>query len=211
MPNWVYTKMTVRGSKDGLDAFAEKAARKYTVKTMDFPTTEIVEKVHDEPLSFWNFIEPEDKDAYFTVADSTRTRDPLNWYNWNVANWGTKWDACDVGTDRDTDDWLDYEFQTAWSPAEPVFSAMAAQHPDLEFEFYCEEEQGWGVVYIGQGGTLRVSRQWDIPNSHADYEDLGRECICESYPDRENFFSDCPRSTAAEELEDISDTLIGSE
>jgi len=37
------------------------------------------------------------------------------------------------------------------------------QHPSLRFEFYNEEEQGWGVVYEGKKGKLKEVASWGIP------------------------------------------------
>ena len=40
-----------------------------------------------------------------------------DWYQWNVNNWGTKWDICDVGILDDTEeDSISFEFSTAWAP-----------------------------------------------------------------------------------------------
>ena len=54
-----------------------------------------------------------------------------NWYSWNCENWGTKWDAVDVGFDDDlwypVDsglDWTVYKFDTAWSAPIPWFRSL---------------------------------------------------------------------------------------
>jgi hypothetical protein len=41
-----------------------------------------------------------------------------NWFNWNIENWGTKWDAYeqDEKSVIRTEDTLTLTFQTAWSP-----------------------------------------------------------------------------------------------
>jgi hypothetical protein len=82
---------------------------------------------------------------------------------------------------------------------------MVAQHPELDFDFSSEEEQGWGAEYTSSDGddvdengvltkSLIMTREWDIPQSHQDYVDLDRECNCESEPDDEEYwFDDCPR------------------
>jgi hypothetical protein len=85
------------------------------------------------------------------------------WYNWNVANWGTKWGAGDVWNDRDdseeiVDGKTSYNFDTAWAPAEPVVAALAEQFPTLEITHrYCEGGMGFAgeVIYRDGGETIR--------------------------------------------------------
>lgn len=224
MPNWVYTSMAVSGKREDLLAFAKKASQRHTtywlsegwIRNEDGTNTKVAEedrKIVEElspesPMSFWNFVAPPqesiDSGEYFGTSgyvEGKKVGDTEgNWYNWNIANWGCKWDANDEELDTDLDklephDQLTYRFSTAWSPAEGVFRAMTEQHPELSFEFHNEEEQGWGVIYEGNEGVLSVSKEWDIPNSHADYVELDREdsCICSHYDDQEDWFEDCPR------------------
>ncbi len=84
------------------------------------------------------------------------------WYNWNVANWGTKWNCGEVWHDRADDDKIDgrtsYNFDTAWSPAEPVVAALAAKFPTLSITHrYCEGGMGFAgqVIYNNGEEVLR--------------------------------------------------------
>jgi hypothetical protein len=125
------------------------------------------------------------------------------WYDWNIREWGTKWDAGDLDFTDHTEDKapsLTYSFQTAWSIPEPVFRAMVEQHPTLDFDFECEEEQGWGVKFTSSDGdegerSLIETESWDIPDSHADYVSRDREdsCSCAWSDDQEDWYDDCPR------------------
>lgn len=45
-----------------------------------------------------------------------------NWYDWSIANWGTKWDAYSSYHDRNRNTIF---FDTAWSSPKPVFDALA--------------------------------------------------------------------------------------
>ena len=38
-----------------------------------------------------------------------------DWYSWSVANWGTKWDACDTDITAHSEDVLQLRFSTAWN------------------------------------------------------------------------------------------------
>jgi hypothetical protein len=41
-----------------------------------------------------------------------------NWYDWRLANWGTKWNAydCELDASRIKQGILEYRFDTAWGP-----------------------------------------------------------------------------------------------
>ena len=47
-----------------------------------------------------------------------------SWYEWNIANWGTKWDAYDISIDEDLGRELIVEFDTAWAPPIGFYDAM---------------------------------------------------------------------------------------
>ncbi len=87
---------------------------------------------------------------------------PDNWYNWNITNWGTKWSAAEVWNDRIDDDGkvdghTSYNFDTAWSPAEPVVAALAEKFPTLRIAHrYCEAGMGYaGEVLYANGAEIR--------------------------------------------------------
>jgi hypothetical protein len=252
MPNWVFTNLSIEGKSEDLQKFMDKASKPYTtyhkgVRYQDedgnwkYDADKINEQVNDSPISFMNFASPEDIDAYFGASDyKPEGYDELSmnekmaiamkhssdgWYDWNVRNWGTKWDACNpsLNSDDPTSGSISYSFDTAWSPAEGAFRQMVEQHPELEFTFYCEEEQGWGVEYLGSDGDLSVIKEWDIPNSHAEYAERDNTdgCVCAwNEDDPEDWYDDCPdkgekikelhEQTLAEveKIEDISEMLV---
>ena len=189
-----------------------------------------IELSEEQPLSFWNFVRPTDEELPYYFGNKTKPEDEPDpnatseermakaleftgsgWYDWNIRNWGVKWDANDENGDTpDLDDLKDhdsisYSFSTAWSIPEPIFRAMIEQHPELDFDFSAEEEQGWGAEYTStdtedEDGKpikeLSLTREWDIPDSHADYVDRDNEdgCSCSHSDDEEDWYDDCPRS-----------------
>lgn len=60
-----------------------------------------------------------------------------NWYDWQLHNWGTKWDACDPNYDYET---KTLDFQTAWSSPEKIILEMSKMFPDLSFDGYFADE-----------------------------------------------------------------------
>jgi hypothetical protein len=179
MPNWVSNQITITAkSKTELDLFVAKAKG---------AESKILEKDSDSLLHFGAFIHPSDEEL--------EKYNEEGWYDWNVENWGTKWDACYIDTTRIFDTRFSYSFQTAWSIPEPVFTAMAEQHPELTFEIWSEEEQGWGAEYHAENGNIVLTKEWDIPDCHADYvaKDEEDNCVCSWNEDQDEWYSDCPR------------------
>jgi hypothetical protein len=136
-----------------------------------------------------------------TATDRASEQD--NWYDWNISNWGTKWDAGDQLFEA-SDTELVYYFNTAWSPPLGVMNAFIKNYPQLEFTFTYEEEQGWGgVITRGSDGELETVKEWDIPDTHAEIARRGGVCFCS---DTAQVFEDC-FSERARLLDTISDRV----
>ena len=70
-----------------------------------------------------------------------------NWYDWNLHNWGTKWDCSNPTYDKEN---KVLEFQTAWSCPDTILQEMFEQFPDLSFEgSFADEDFGSNAGYIG--------------------------------------------------------------
>ena len=124
-----------------------------------------------------------------------------HWYDWNLREWGTKWNAYDTSVENNFDDEivdgiyrLVYHFDTAWSPPENIIYALGHKLNEMElkvtFDWWFEEEQGWGGEMHYDGKSTEIVDQWDIPDSHSDYETRGVDCMCSDMG--EKIFDDCP-------------------
>lgn len=218
MPNWVFNTLLVRGKDLDVKAFREYISQPYQIhyKKSEFDKEqdawvdrETEPETRTGEFLFWNIISPDPElfDEYFATQPRVKSEVPVgdpdwwnaveekrkvsnHWYDWNITNWGTKWDATEVEV-AEIEDGLRYSFQTAWSPVTELLSEkLSPLFPELTFDYEYEEEQGWGGEMTFSNGETSHSREWDIPESHADYEALGRECPCEY--DTEGMFSDCP-------------------
>lgn len=204
MPNWVANRISITGSDAELDRFVEQAGREpatFTAHAKFYDSGEEKGEWRD-PISFANFICPPqealDSGEYWATHGFSKGEEsgntPNNWYNFNIREWDTKWDACHPEVER-TDEGVAVAFETAWSPPEPIFRAMAEQFPELEFDIWWEEEQGFGAELLGTGGELTLVKEWDIPSSHADYvtkDGDGENCVCSHETDKEYWYDDCP-------------------
>jgi len=175
MPNWVYNGLTVEGNPSDITDMVAQLNKpfKQVHDNWDFETQKMEKKLYTYPnpvFAFHNiYNHTEDNvsdDVYVSQPDHSKS--PLDfsgndWYNWNVRNWGTKWDVAVGPEDKYPDTYVEgptpngdnlvvyYNFNTAWSPPVPAIEKLSAQYPSLLFTLSYEEEQGWG----GEGEWLR--------------------------------------------------------
>lgn len=69
-----------------------------------------------------------------------------NWYDWQTANWGTKWNAY---SQNHVEGENEIEFDTAWSTPYEAMVHLSTKYPDVEFEIqYADEDLGQNVGLI---------------------------------------------------------------
>ena len=84
----------------------------------------------------------------------------INWYDWAIANWGTKWNGGEADIDEDpNDDEILIRFDTAWSPPYLWLEALAQNKIPFELEW---EEEG------GERGRITGSENGEISEEELD-------------------------------------------
>lgn len=76
----------------------------------------------------------------------------MDWYQWCINNWGTKWNACEVFVDDNC-----ISFQTAWSVPDPILEAFAyiCDEHNVTFEGkYADEDTGCNTGYISSDNGI---------------------------------------------------------
>ena len=184
MPNWVFNHLTVKGDSKDIDVVKAQLNSPFSKEHTSWnPKTQTLDKsttTYSNPVfAFWNIVRP--TDLYTYAQQSDPNADPKvawsgdNWYDWNIRNWGCKWDVgiaddnhfVDTSMDELKDGGVQYNFDTAWSPPSEAIEKLSSQHPNLTFKLYYEEEQGWGaeVEYINGEGKVIL-----------EYDDRCHEC-----------------------------------
>jgi hypothetical protein len=208
MPNHVFNVVTITSkNEDDLTKLKSLLSKQQPV---EFHFNPVFEK---HVFNFLSIIAPEEEawDEYTgkeikpkpTEMSEIILHKGNDWYNWNIRNWGTKWNAYDVAFSEKYDDKdglieLVYSFYTAWSPPEGVMRGLVKLIKELKldvtFDWTYEEETGWGGSACFDGESLDYE-EYDEPSSHADYVNRDREdsCICSWEDDDEAWFSDCPK------------------
>lgn len=143
MPNWCNNSITIQGPADKILALWAAANA-------------------GDDESLLQALRPMPEALKETVADGGGG---LNWYNWRVDNWGTKWDISCEGLELVTvgdgtaiiSGWAD----SAWSPPIDAFRAYANENEDVYLEIRYFEP---GMSFIGL---------WDSEGGDAYWEDVG--------------------------------------
>lgn len=193
MPNWTMNSVIVSAKTEAeLTEFLDFCDQTHTSHWKDYKTNEVVVDENTKGV-FWNFVTPTDLEAYF--SSETRTPTPagsdiiaeitkqfaegMDWYNWNVRHWGTKWDIPlhrdeigDFDQNNDGDWYFHWYFDTAWSPAVEAYDAMAKRFPNLSFNYEITEEAGFFAGILNYPNGELTSDQFIDSPTHHDYVDV---------------------------------------
>jgi len=135
MPNHVRTNLFVYGNRADVSS--------------------LVETIGDR-MNFERIIPPPENMFQENLGETEREycekHNIPTWYDWQVANWGTKWNAYNTDTVeviRDQPDVMTvcYRFDTAWVCPEPIILRIAEKWPRLELYGDWENEDNgpdWG-------------------------------------------------------------------
>ena len=188
MPNWCENELIVKGGEvDELLKFSEfgKTKKSKLDENQFVPYPEKFKKI-DEEARAWEKkadeyarnITKKQKIAWycgdlltdaqrkaFTDKNGEKPKDGYNLggYEWCCANWGTKWGLCEVsGVIYKEKKKLVYNFDTAWSPPEPLIKKMAEMFPQLEFALkFWEGGMGFKGVIKFKGKDILQNDTFD--------------------------------------------------
>lgn len=166
MPNWFYFTVNVSGEKKDVEQFVEnvKGSEKYETEGREF--------------DFNHFIPQPDNIFRENIGSQKKQElDAIgvpNWYDWNNANWGTKWNAnvesAFVLESNDETMEYEYEISTAWAFPNPVIKAMIDKYPNLDFTIVGAEEGDAYGVYIVSSEDIWDEEEPMIVDEHTDRE-----------------------------------------
>lgn len=147
MPNWIQTEIELSGSEADIKSVIDLIRNEQG--DVDFSKIVPYPKYWECPEKY--FIKPTDIEVkQFGFSDKPRLHSSkfsidvmedypyLDWYNWQVDNWGTKWNANDSYV---ISNYISY--QTAWCFSEPILKKLSELFPNVEFLFkYADEDIG---------------------------------------------------------------------
>ena len=104
-----------------------------------------------------------------------------NWYDWSVANWGTKWDVYSLSDDPlvwdEEINGVYMGFYSAWSPPMAVIAELARRFPDLKFVLdYSDEGGGYAGQAVYEGENCDDNCVEDSVLVEAKNQEMGLTC-----------------------------------
>lgn len=117
-----------------------------------------------------------------------------NWYEWNVNNWGTKWDASVGDWERQDDNNIHLIFDSAWSPPVTLYEYLTEQGWDIE-AYYNEP----GMCFVGKYTSVDGDEYYEY-----DIEDINTiNCIPEDIVDYAGLIDNYEMYKEEQEREDL--------
>jgi hypothetical protein len=213
MPNWVFNTLTIQGPKEQVDSIKDRLNKPYKKMhdnwNMQTREMEVTETTYSNPVfAFHNVVNHTDQnisdEEYLKQPPHTKSsldnmsewhkeieeisKVSNDWYNWNIRNWGTKWDVAVHDGDEypetvlhehkseGEDQWLVYGFNTAWSPPMPVIEKLSALVPNCVVTLSYEEEQGWGGEIEFVNGKMTAESNYDSKCRDCDADNTMEYC-----------------------------------
>lgn len=105
-----------------------------------------------------------ESDVFFHHLRPRPSDQDANWYEWNIQNWGTKWDVnVNEGYfERIGDDILRLSFNTAWGPPTALYDFLFEEGWDVEAQYYEP-----GIGFIGEYDNT-IDDTWEIDFSNEE-------------------------------------------
>lgn len=184
MPNWCDNTIRVSGEAADISKFKEwlddGKAFLSKINPTPQPLVETVSGFHGDP--------EEQKKLEEKSAANVKEFGHANWYDWNIANWSTKWDVDAEIADFDTTDTeVIMSFQSAWAPPQRAISTLAEKFPSLNIR-HSYFEGGMCFVGIDEYEKGEVVNEIYSENSETEqWKQLARdEFGWEPWPDDED-------------------------
>lgn len=128
----------------------------------------------------------EHNQIYFDFNKLIQEPENVNWYNWRIDNWGTKWNSYDnKRIDNDT-----IKFNTAWSAPIKVIQKLSEMYPDEVIEhWWADEDIGSNSGYASyQNGECNYYYNDNFTNeAYETYIECWGECECLYLDDDNNW------------------------
>ena len=165
MPNWCQNSVTLRHADAAMIARAAEGFAKGEFLQTFLPCPEAL--LNTDSIYYPDSMQ--DEKAAHDLKESINFKNYgfRNWYDWKVANWGTKWDIGEEdGLTRVNDHELSLAFDSAWSPPIGAYEQLL----DLGFEieaFYYES----GQAFCGSWADGN-QESYDIPGTAAEAEQV---------------------------------------
>ncbi len=192
MPNWSFNNFQISGRSEEMEKFYQTALKKSTEGELIFSFSNVIpqpEKIKntispsssakgvkwlntsklehregqlDEIFGIKNGLIPCENNTEEKCKQLIQEFRCDNWYDWNIENWGTKWNV-EVDCFERSDSKFTCQFETAWTPPGLFLSRLQQLFPNLDIKLTYELE---GCNECGVFVTEREGDVVTISNYH---------------------------------------------
>jgi len=166
MPNWCFNTLTIDATTEGGKVLAEAFRPKYKHEDSNNlyarPFQDLMPCPEELHITAGYSGDKEKQTELEALYEANKAKHGYaHWYDWQIANWGTKWDArVEDYQDDNPKDVMVY-FDTAWSPPTEFFKFFADKYPDARFENEYNEEGMQFEGRVGQSDLGFFDESWD--------------------------------------------------
>jgi hypothetical protein len=155
MPNWCECDLYITGEPEEIDRCLE------SIK--DEETAISFQRILPRPAALDISSPAHTEDEQKQAEENMNLYGVPDWYQWNLNNWGTKWDTHEAYAEK-VERGVAIYFKTPWAPPIPVIRVLSSIWPNLVFDlsyFEC------GMQFQGKAA---FSRGESIMMSEGDYD-----------------------------------------
>tara|TARA_B100000963_G_scaffold42661_1_gene31790 strand:+ start:5078 stop:5527 length:450 start_codon:yes stop_codon:yes gene_type:complete len=140
MPNWCHNRVSFYSQNE------KEIETLYNIFTSETPFNQIVPSPdwkntpNDEgELPILEEMKNKSGEVFYRTYNFPDGKNDDRWYDWQINNWGTKWEISDVDCEDFDGESFECEFDTAWSPAEGIFHAIREKFPNVDVSWFYDE------------------------------------------------------------------------
>ena len=189
MPNWCENCLLIKGTKEQLKLFIKKnmgypvqyppqlkgEKRKRSKKVKYFCFNAMVRTPKKVVKIGYDGGKKVSEELMEKARKTGEDVFPIDGFNWNIANWGTKWDIDHQKITKkritwEGDEQIHLYFSTAWNPPFRWFEKVVQAFPKLEFKMnYWEPGMYFGGVLIGKQGEATCREYSEAECENAEF------------------------------------------
>jgi hypothetical protein len=166
MPNWCSNVLNVYKREDSKQCQKEFDA---------FVNGIMSDAPNESPLTMAKLVPPPDDIVKIEHPNETQKQRFLDlygvsgWYDWNIANWGCKWDISEGGVNNKEEGVFECSFDTPWGPPDAFIRKVIEMFPNLFFSLQFIEE---GCAFAGE---ITSDGECEYEHGSEDYIRLSNE------------------------------------
>ena len=146
MPNWCRNRVTVYGNEEEVSKVVDIFESKDTVfgKIIPSPDWKNIPNEDGELPIVVEHKNPKTGEVSFVTTEFPKSgKQDSRWYDWNIANWDTKWDLkkedIQIKNYLDTHLYVEISFVTAWSPPYGIYKRLLKDYGEISWLWDQEE------------------------------------------------------------------------